>query len=126
GFLVLMEDQAEETILSENKLSRETRILTALYRNARAQWNYRLGHPSRWSSFWLNSGAHVPLVLHSEGQALGFVATEDGVPSISQRRSADRFLRQYPNGKVIFLFEGMRGAQVLDERSLICSISTLI
>lgn len=126
GFLLLMEDQFEEFALSANQHPRETQILTAFYRNARAQFNYRLGLVNHWSSYWLNSGAHVPLVLHAEAKQLGFLALSGDTPTLSQSRSALRFLRQYPNGKIVYLNEIPGSAQLLDDRTMICSVGALL
>lgn len=126
GFMLLMEDQFEENQLKQIQGSESSRVLGGFYRNVRAQLNYRLGGRYHWSSYWLNTGARVPLVLHYDGHQLGFFSLEADTPTISQWRSANRFLRDYPKGKVIFLSSLSNVIEWLDDRTLICSISALV
>ncbi len=43
-------------------------LLSAFYRNARAQFGYRMGEGVTFSSHWTPDGARVPLVI--EGRSL--------------------------------------------------------
>lgn len=126
GFILLMEDQFEENQLKQKQGTESDQILSAFYRNIRAQLQYRLGGRHSWTSYWLNTGSHIPLVLHQDGRQLGFHFLSAESPSISQQRSANRFLRDYPQGKVIFLTPACNTLEWIDERTLICSISTLV
>ncbi len=125
GFLTVMEDQFEERLLSETVHPRNTQMLGAFYRNARAQFQYRLGHPTRWTTFGLNTGATVPLVLHSEGKALGF-AMIDKSPTVSQSRSTNSFLRRYPQAKMVYLMPNFGETTVIDSRTLQCPIAAVL
>lgn len=126
GFILLMEDQLEEYQLKQKQGSESDQILGAFYRNVRAQLHYRLGGRYHWSSYWLNTGARLPLVLHNDGNQLGFLLLSGESPTLSQSRSANRFLRDYPKGKVIFLTSMSNTFELIDNRTLICSISALV
>jgi len=88
----LLEDQLEEWVLSQEKLTTVSRVYGALYRNLRAQFGYRSGILFECFSFRLRSGAWVPLVFKSGGREVGFIVMEGHEPTLGQKRSADRFL----------------------------------
>lgn len=130
GVIFLLEDQFEERALSEKNLSKKDQILSAFYRNVRAQFQYRLGSNVQYESYWTRNNAHVPLVIHDENKSLGFSVVDslDSRPSLSQTRSADSFLRHYPQAKIIYLLPPGEGstASILDERSLLCPVSAMV
>ncbi len=106
GAIYLLEDQIEELILSEKSLSVADQKMSAFYRNMSAQFAYRMGDAIGFQSYWTRDGARVPLVIRSENKSLGFLVTESGEPSLSQKRSAASFLRHHAEGKVIYLTSG--------------------
>jgi hypothetical protein len=128
GEIILMEDQFEELELSLSRIPEAYRVLGAIFRNVRAQFLYRLGEPLRFFSYWSRSGARVPLCMATKDGVLGFVSLDAGneKPSLSQRRSADSFLRRYPDGKVIYVTSTPGKARILDARSLICAAVQLL
>jgi hypothetical protein len=122
----LLEDQLEEWMLSSGQLPMPVRIYGSLYRNLRAQVGYRSGTPFEVFSYQLRSGAHVPLGFRAEGGELGFIVLEGEEPTIGQRRSADRFLLDFPDGKIIYIMERAIHPKVLGPRTLLCSAASLI
>ncbi len=121
-----MEDQYEELILSENTLRRSDQLLSAFFRNVRAQFQYRTGLMVQFESYWTRSGARVPLVLRNNEGALGFSILEGDNPTLSQRRSADSFLLQHPEAKMMYLSDNPRIFRLIDARNLVCPISAVI
>ena len=59
GEIILFEDQFEEQSLSTGKLERAAQILSAVYRNGRAQFYYRIGAKAIFESYWTRSGARA-------------------------------------------------------------------
>jgi len=126
GEIVLLEDQFEERELSGGELSKEAQILSAFYRNARAQFSYRLGETVSFESYWTRDGARVPLVIRAGSSALGFIAISNTKPLLSQKRAADSFLRAEPQGKILFISSEARAPEIKENRILICSAASLI
>ncbi len=125
GELVFFEDQYEERLLSDGELQDHDQVLSAVYRNVRAQFQYRLGQSLRVESFWLPTGARVPLVLRTPEGVLGLMVVE-GKPGVSEMRSAHRFLSGEPAGKVVFVERVRRDPELMDSRMLICSVAALL
>lgn len=126
GTILLLEDQFEEFELSDGVHSLENQTLSALYRNCRAQFQYRLGDTARFESYWTRSGARVPLVIKSEAKTLGFICIPGDTPTLSQRRAADSFLRNEPTGKVIFVSARPIRAKIMEPRVMKCSAASLL
>jgi hypothetical protein len=126
GEIFLMEDQYEELFLSESRHSPADQLLSAFYRNARAQFHYRLGDASAFESYWTRSGARIPFVIRSEGKALGFAVVAEDKLTLSQKRAAESFLRREPTGKVVFLTAQLDRPRIADPRILICPAAGLL
>ena len=126
GETILFEDQYEERTLSNGKLARPDQILSALFRNSRAQFHYRIGNKASFESYWTRAGARVPLVIKCNSRALGLIVFEGSSPTLSQKRSADSFLRHDPTGKVLFLSDTPITPRILDSRALLCSAASII
>ena len=123
-----MEDQFEESTLAPGDIPPSYRLLGAFYRNARAQFHYRLGETLNVFSYWTRSGARVPLCFSTKQGTLGFIPLPPGQhkPTLSQSRASDSFLRAHPEGKVIYLASTPLKAEILDSRVLVCSAAALI
>lgn len=126
GEVWLLEDQLEEYFLSEKKLSRSDQLLSLFYRNARAQFAYRMGEAVHFESYWSRDGARVPLVIRAENKMLGFLMIEGEEPTLSQGRSASSFLRKYAEGKIIYLTIGVGQAKFIDSRSIMLPLADLV
>ncbi len=130
GFLILMEDQFEEFSLSGGQLPSQIQLLSAFYRNVRAQFNYVSGSEVQYSSYWTADGARVPLVIqgaspHLQG-ILGIHFLVDPKPNLSQIRSSNSFLRKFPEAKVIFATRELGLIEILDSRSMIAPLAALL
>ncbi len=126
GFTLLLEDQFEEFFLADGALTQENRILSALYRNLRAQFGYSLGMTFTVDSYRTRSGAYVPLVFGANGHRIGLVALSGEQPTLSQRRSVDSFLRHHPEAKVIYVTEARIKPELLEARVLKVSAVALL
>ncbi len=122
----LLEDQLEEFTLSNQTLSLSRQIYGALYRNLRAQLGYRSGTLFECFSYRLRSGAWVPLVFRANGKEIGFVVIEEETPNIGQMRSASRFLRDFPSGKVVFVRPQVSAPEIIEARIVSCSAASLV
>ncbi len=84
----------------------------------------------RYSSYLTPDGARVPLVIQGASPGMqgvhGFQFLTGVEPTLSQSRSANSFLRKFPEGKIIFATQGLRSAEILDSRALIAPISALL
>lgn len=126
GDTFLLEDQLEENTLTRGAQTSERKITGALYRNLRAQLGYRSGKSFECFSYRLRSGAWVPLVFRSGGRELGLIVYAGDEPTLGQRRSASRFLRDFPHGKIVFVSAHAKGAEVLEDRVLSCAAASLV
>ena len=125
GSTYLLEDQLEERFLAEDSLPETTQILGCLYRNLRAQLGYRLGISFEVDSYRTRGGARVPLVFRSKGQMIGIIPISNDTINLSEKRSADSFLRQFPEAKVICASKNTIQTQVMDSRLLLTAAASL-
>jgi predicted AAA+ superfamily ATPase len=116
GEIILLEDQFEEIALSDHLLSKDDQLNSLVYRNLRAQFQYRLGIPFAVSSYWTKNNARVPLVIKSSDQVLGVICIDQEEPSLSQLRAADSLLKAESNSKVLILSKKLRQAEVINSR----------
>ena len=126
GELFLLEDQLEESILSNASLALETQQLTALYRNVRAQFAYRSGELFEFFQYRTRGGAYIPLAIKTETGILGWMMINGLMPSLSEKRSAESFIRKYPQAKVLFLSKSIQSANAISSNQLALSIYSLI
>jgi predicted AAA+ superfamily ATPase len=126
GEIILMEDQFEEWSLSRHGLEPIKQIQGALYRNIRTQWMYRLTDINKIESYLTHDNARVDLVISSNENVLGLKVIEGEKPNLSEKRSVTGFLRKFSNSKIIYLSESLAKPEVIDERSLCCSIYSVI
>jgi hypothetical protein len=124
--LVLLEDQLEETFYSMGTLDPIRRVETALYRNLRTQFSYRLEKSAVFESYLTRDRARVPWVIKLQENTLGLIVTSQSGPSLSESRSATSFLRSYRNAKLIYLSVEKIQPRVLDDRTLLCSIGAVL
>jgi len=126
GDLFLLEDQLEELSLGGQSLAPETRCLTALYRNLRAQFVYKSGEPAEFFQYRTRGGARVPMAVRSEKGTLGFILLRSENPELSEKRSAESLIRKYPEAKVIFLSESLKEARALGVNQAILPLFSLL
>jgi predicted AAA+ superfamily ATPase len=126
GELFFLEDQFEEYRLSGGQLEKSAQIITALYRNIRAQFVYRSGDSVEFFQYRTRGGAFVPLALKTDSGVLGMMAIQNSKPALSEKRSAESFLRRYPQGKILFLSESVKEAKALTSNQLVLSPFSLL
>jgi predicted AAA+ superfamily ATPase len=126
GEVILFEDQYEEKFLSDDQVPHLAQLTSALYRNGRAQFQYRLEEKVRFETYRTRFEARVPLMINGTSGQLGLVVFEGEKPTLSQRRSGDSFLRHYPLGKIIYLSDEKISPKILDNRSLVCPLASVI
>jgi len=125
--VILLEDQLEELVYSGGTLERARRLESAVYRNIRTQFGYRLDKNTQFESYLTRDYARVPIVIKSDAQMLGVIITLSGErPSLSETRSATSFLRNHASAKILYLSVENVPARILDERSMICSIYSVL
>jgi predicted AAA+ superfamily ATPase len=118
GETLLLEDQFEELILSEEKIPILQQLTSALFRNIRSQLTYRLGFQAQFETYETRDGARVPLVIHTAESTLGIIVTQSATPTVSEKRSANSFLSKTVNSKVIFASQDIIEPVVISERLL--------
>ncbi len=126
GESILLEDQLEERELSDNSLAAQTQLTTAIYRNLRAQFTYRSGEQLSYFQYRTRGGAYVPLALRNERGILGFIVISTNSPSVSEKRSADSFMRANPGAKVVFLSSSLKTPVLLNAVSCILPVASVI
>jgi hypothetical protein len=126
GELFLLEDQIEEYILSGGENERSTQTITGLYRNIRAQFAYRSGELFEFFQYRTRGGAIVPLALKADSGIMGFIVIRASSPNLSEKRSAESFIRKYPHAKVLYLSDEAKDATALTSNQMIISPFTLL
>ena len=126
GDLFLLEDQLEEHVLSGGRLDHSTQLITALYRNIRAQFTYRSGELHEFFQYRTRGGAFVPLAFRTDAGSLGLIMIDSTEPDLSEKRSAESFIRKYPEGKILYLSEQSKEAKAIASNQLIIPLYALI
>ena len=83
GYLIWFEDQFEQNFLANHRLSDLEKKVGLLYRNARAQFEYRLGATPYYFHFRTRGGAVIPLAIRTDDGVLGLCASERKPPLAS-------------------------------------------
>lgn len=122
----LLEDQLEELVYSANSAESLRQAESAVYRNIRGQFFYSLDKAVSFESFVTRDHARVPIVIRVEKGVLGIIVVDTNRPSLSQTRSAGSFLKKEANSKIVFLSTQPIAPEVIDDRSLLCSIGSVI
>ena len=125
GEVILLEDQYEEKALSSESISIDDQLNSLVYRNLRAQFQYRLGLTFSFKSYWTRNNARVPLVLNGLGQTLGIISIDEE-PSLSQLRAADSLLKAENNSKVLILSKSLKHARIINPRVAIVPLVNVI
>lgn len=124
--IILLEDQFEELTYAAGELDDLKQIESAVYRNVRTQFGYRLDKNVQFESHLTRDHARVPIVIKKEGNILGIIVITTAEPSLSQIRSATRFLRHYASSHLIYLSTVVVDPRVIDDRTMISSIYAVI
>lgn len=124
--LILLEDQLEERVYAGSSLSIVQKTEAAVYRNIRTQFFYRLDKNVQFESYLSRDNARVPIVIRDGDDTLGIIVHSSQRPSLSETRSATSFLRNYANAKILFLSTEIIAPDILDERSMLCSLAAIL
>lgn len=124
--IILLEDQLEEWTYSERATDRLKRLESAVYRNIRTQFSYRLDKNVLFESYLTRDHARVPLVIKHNEFTLGIIITLGEKPTLSETRSASSFLRHFSSAKLIYLSAESIEPSVLDERTILCSLYSIL
>ena len=124
--IILLEDQLEEVVYSGNSLEASRQFESAVYRNVRTQFGYGLNKSVQFESYLTRDRARVPLVIRNSSETLGVIVTMSELPTLSETRSASSFLRHYASAKILYLSAEIIEPKVLDDRSLLCSIYSVL
>jgi predicted AAA+ superfamily ATPase len=120
--IILLEDQYEEYIYAGQTQDRIQCLESAVYRNIRTQFMYRLQKGVTIESYLTRDYARVPIVIRDDLEALGIIVTLGEKPSLSEVRSGSSFLRKFSRGKILYLSQEPIVPKVLDARSILASI----
>jgi predicted AAA+ superfamily ATPase len=122
----LLEDQFEESVYAGSNLDKIRSYESAVYRNIRTQFGYRLDKNLQFESYLTRDEARVPLVLLGDDQTLGIIVTMGEKPTLSETRSGASFLGKYVSAKMIYLSAQEVSPKILNERSMLCSIYSVL
>lgn len=124
--VILLEDQLEERLYAGSSLDLTKRMESAVYRNIRTQFYYRLDKNIQFETYLTRDNARIPIVLKDGNNTLGIIVHETEKPSLSEVRSAASFLRNNANAKVLYLTAMVTKPKIMDDRSMICSIASVL
>jgi hypothetical protein len=124
GVITWFEDQYEQNFFAQNKLSIEAKRVGLAYRNARAQFEYRLGATPSYFYYLTRAGSSIPLAIRSEKGVLGILPLESSRQLTRATKGAIySFLRSYNNSKVLVTLDANEKAHVLDDRVLVAPVT---
>jgi predicted AAA+ superfamily ATPase len=124
GSALFFEDQAEVSVLAQDRLSEEQQWAGLVLRNVREQVYYRVGENADFFQYRTRAGVNVPFALRTQRGVLGFIPVR-GAPSRAAMAAAHSFLRKYAVGKVVLVTD-TNESRVLDERTLLLPAAQLL
>ncbi len=117
GDLFWFEDQTERSHFASSPEPDEADWISLIYRNARAQFGYRLGAHADYFHFRTRGGAQVPLAIRTDEGVLGIIGIRSRTDmNLSLKRSAESFLKRYNHSKVIFVTREGKESDVISDR----------
>ena len=124
GVITWFEDQYDQNNLAKGKLSTEAKRVGQAYRNARAQFEYRLGATPSYFHYLTRAGSSIPLAIRSDKGVLGILPLESSQQLTRAAKGAiSSFLRSYNNSKVLVTVDADEKARVLDQRVLVAPVT---
>lgn len=123
---LVLEDQLEERVYCGQEIDDLKQLESAVYRNIRTQFFYRLDKETHFQSYLTRDNARIPLVIESQGDLLGICIFKGNHPTLSQKRSGASFLQNFANSKLLYLSDQEIEPEILSDRILYCSISAVI
>ncbi len=117
GDLFWFEDQTERSHFASTAEPDDADWISLIYRNARAQFSYRLGEHADYFHFKTRGGAQVPLAIRTQQGVLGIIGVRSRADiDLSLKRSAESFLKRYNHSKVIFITREGKESDVINDR----------
>lgn len=119
GDLFWFEDQIERQHFTENVSGSidHSDWVTLVYRNLRAQFSYRVGEIAQYFHYRTRGGAVMPFAISTKEGTLGVYPIQSKSDiNLSLKRSADSFLKNFGNSKVIFITREGKDIDVIHER----------
>lgn len=127
GHICFFEDQAELHYLAKKTLSLQYQLESLIYRHIRTQWAYRLeAEVPRFFHFLNRSGVRIPICISVGSKYLCIILIEGATPSRSEKAAAQAFFRTYQNSKALFLAQNSKSMELLDDRSLLLPLSSVL
>jgi hypothetical protein len=65
-------------------------------------------------------------VFEGRGGTLGMMIIESDLPTLSERRSSDSFIRKIADAKTLYLSLTASHPKIIDERSMILPVATIL
>ncbi|MGK5088111.1 hypothetical protein WDW86_11185 [Bdellovibrionota bacterium FG-2] len=87
---------------------------------------YRIEKNYSFECYITRDHARVPIVIKSDQGTLGVIVCESARPTLSESRSASSFLRNHGSAKLLFLSAHLVEPIIVDERSMLCSLYSVI
>jgi uncharacterized protein len=103
---IFLEDQGMASWLLRTAPSLTDDIVRGLYANLRQEFHYRPERQGRMFQWRTRGGAEVPLAISSRLGTVGFVATPGREPTPKSLGSAQAFLKQFTDSKVVVAYAG--------------------
>jgi predicted AAA+ superfamily ATPase len=117
GDLFWFEDQIERSYFNRTTNSDIADWITLVYRNARAQFQYRLGEHTDYFHYRTRGGAMVPICIRTNDGELGlFPVLRKSDVTLSLKRSAESFLKRYSRSKVLFITRYDKEVDIVNDR----------
>lgn len=117
GELFWFEDQSERGHFVPEATEDDSDWITLVYRNARAQFQYRTGELAEFFHYRTRGGAMVPMAVRARDGYLGvYPISRKSDLSLSLKRSAESFLTRYGRSKVLFVTRYGRESEILNDR----------
>ncbi|MBI3533884.1 MAG: AAA family ATPase [Deltaproteobacteria bacterium] len=102
--------------LSDTRLD-DSDWITLIYRNIRAQFQYRIGERADFFHYKTRGGAMIPISIRTKKGYLGLIPILcKSEINLSLRRSADSFLKHYGRSKVLFITRTGKESEILNDR----------
>lgn len=127
GSIYLFEDQIEGSFFAPGSSIPLLDRIGLLYRNIRAQFEYRLGFTPTYFHFLTRGGAMMPLAIRNGENVVGILPIDSSSDiSRTHKAATDSFLRTYASSKVLFVSFRSFEFEVIDSRTLIAPAEAVL
>lgn len=105
--VVFLEDQGEANYLAPQSLDPMTQFLGVLFAQIRVVFSFYPELRSQLFQYRTPGGAFMPLCVRIKDHVVGLILCENIKPTIQAQKSAQSFLSNYKNAKVLFVHQGL-------------------